>query len=417
MTLTQLLAHPYMKRLLIARFISNFGNGISPVALAFGILHLKNGSATLLGWVLGSITIAMVLMSPFGGVIADKYGRARMVGICDIWGAIGLFVQVGFFATGNVPLWVLLAANINFGIMWGIWWPAFSGIMPAILPETALQKGNSVNSFISNIAYIVGAATAGFLVSAYGSTIALGIDAATFLIAGLLVLSFGHIIPKAEKTENTMLADLKQGWGVFISLRWFVAVVFGFSFIVMCWAAAENVLGPLIALKHFNGPKSWAFVLTAESIGFVVGSIIGMRVNFKYPMRTLLILTSTVALYIWSLATPQSLILIAICAFGWGIVLDLWGTIWSTTMQRLIPREVLSRVSSFDAMGTMLLRPVGLALAAPLAGLIGITRTLEAAAALSLVVLVVILAVPEVRNLSFRDLPAEPGPSLMPQVE
>ena len=86
-------------------------------------------------------------------------------------------------------------------------------------------------------------------------------------------------------------------------------------------------------------------------------------------------------------------------------------------MQRLIPREVLSRVSSFDAMGTMLLRPVGLALAAPLAGLIGITRTLESAAVFSLVVLVVILAVPEVRNLSFRDLPAVPDPSLIPQVE
>ena len=86
-------------------------------------------------------------------------------------------------------------------------------------------------------------------------------------------------------------------------------------------------------------------------------------------------------------------------------------------MQRLIPREVLSRVSSFDAMGTMLLRPVGLALAAPLAGLIGITRTLESAAVFSLVVLVVILAVPEVRNLSFRDLPAVPDPSSMPQVE
>jgi len=96
MELKLLLEQRYVKRLYLARFISNLGNGISPVALAFGILHLPNGSASELGWVLGSATITMILMSPFGGVIADKYGRVRMVGLCDTWGAIGLLVQVGF---------------------------------------------------------------------------------------------------------------------------------------------------------------------------------------------------------------------------------------------------------------------------------------------------------------------------------
>lgn len=404
MELKALLRQRYVKRLFLARFISNFGNGISPVALAFGILHLPNGSASELGWVLGSSTITMIIMSPFGGVIADKYGRVKMVGLCDTWGAIGLLVQVGFFATGNVPLWVLLAANINFGLMWGIWWPAFSGVIPAIVPEEGLQKANAANQFISNIAYISGAAIAGFLVSAYGSTFALAIDAISFLAAGLIVLSFSKVLPARTGNQNSMLDDLKHGWKVFLSFRWIVIIVMGFSFVVMCWAAGENVLGPLIALKHFDGPKSWGFVLTAESIGYVVGSVIAMRVHFKYPMRVLTIISSSIAFYLWTLARPMSLLVIAFSAFLWGITLDMWGAIWSTALQRMVPREALSRVSSFDALGTMLFRPVGLAVAAPLAGLIGITRTLEIASGFSLFVIVVMLSVPEVRNMQFIPL-------------
>ncbi len=410
--MNEIFQYKYVKRHYAARTISNFGNGISPIALAFGILHLPNGSASLLGWILGSTTIAMIIVSPFGGVLADKYGRVRMVALCDIWGAVGLFVQVAYFATGNVPLWVLLFANINFGIMWGIWWPAFTGVLPALMPEEALQKGNAINALVSNGASIVGAAVAGFLVSAFGSTAALAIDATTFLIAGLIVFSFRHVVPARMKSDNTVLDDLVHGWKVFLSFRWIVIVVGGFSFLFLCWAGAENVLGPLIALKHFHGPKSWAFVLTAESIGFLVGSFIAMRITFKYPMRATILMNAALSLYIWSLARPQSLIFIAGCAFIWGVTADLLGTIWGTALQRLVPRESLSRVSAFDAMGTLLFRPVGLAIAAPLAGLIGIDHTLEAGAVLTLIAIFAMLAVPEVRNVQFAIKDSEPGSAL-----
>jgi hypothetical protein len=65
----QVLARPYVKRLFTARFISNFGNGMGPIALAFGILALPNGSANLLGLVLGTTTAIFLLVAPFGGVI------------------------------------------------------------------------------------------------------------------------------------------------------------------------------------------------------------------------------------------------------------------------------------------------------------------------------------------------------------
>ena len=401
----EVLAHKYVKRLFIARFISNFGNGMGPIALAFGILALPNGSANMLGFVLGTTTVVFLLMAPFGGVIADKYGRARMVGLTDMASGAVLFIQVFYFAKGDVPLAILLITNGFFGLMWGIFWPAFSGLMPAVLPEEGLQKGNALNAFMANAGVISGAAVAGILIDLFGVAFTLAIDAASFFISGLMIFTFRHLTPRAQKTENTMVDDLIHGWKIFLSFRWIVIIVGAFSFIVMCWAAAENVLGPLIALEHFNGAKSWSFVISAESAGLIVGSLIAIKVKPKYPMRFLMISSFTITFYIWSLAKPQSLLMIAFGAFLFGITLDLWGTLWSTALQRKVPGDSLSRVSAFDAMGSMMFRPVGLAIAAPLSTLVGIENFLQILAAITVVAIVVPLLDPQVRNMSYEDLP------------
>jgi MFS family permease len=400
----EVLTHKYVKRLFVARFISNYGNGMGPIALAFGILGLPNGSANLLGLVLGTTTVLFLVMAPFGGVIADKYGRAKMVGLTDMAGGLILFVQAGYFATGNVPIAVLLIVNGAFGILWGIFWPAFSGVIPAVLPEAGLQKGNALNALFTNSGMILGAASAGFLIDAFGPAITLGIDAASFFLSGLLVFTFRHLTPRAEHTENTMIDDLRHGWKVFISFRWIVIIVAVFSFIVMCWAAAENVLGPLIALEHFDGAKSWSYVITAESVGLVVGSLIAIKVKPKYPMRFLMLSSFTITFYIASLAKPQSLAVIAVGAFLFGITLDLWGTLWSTALQRKVPRDSLSRVSSFDAMGSLMFRPIGLAIAAPLSTLLGMETSIYILAVITVFAIVLPLFNSEVRNMSYEEM-------------
>lgn len=399
----EVLAHKYVKRLFLARFISNYGNGMGPIAFAFGILGLPNGSANLLGLTLGTGTVLFLIMAPFGGVIADKYGRARMVGLTDMAGGLILFVQVAYFATGEVPIAILLIVNGCFGILWGIFWPAFSGLIPAVLPEAGLQKGNALNQLLTNSGMIFGAASAGIFIDKFGVATTLAIDATSFFISGLLIYTFRHLTPRVTNIENSMLTDLRYGWRVFLSFKWIVILVFAWSFIIMCWAAAENVLGPLIALEHFDGAKSWSFVITAESIGLIVGSLIAIRIKVKYPLRFLQLTSFSVTFYIFALAAPQSLLVIAFGAFLFGITLDLWGTLWNTALQRKVPRDVLSRVSSFDAMGSMMFRPIGLAIAGPLSFLFGITNFIYSLAVLSLVAVAAPLLSAEVRNMSFEE--------------
>ena len=399
------LDQPYAKRFFIARFITNYGNGMSPIALAFGILALPNGSANILGLVLGITTAMFIIMAPFGGVIADKYGRARMVGVTDMAAGAILFVQVAYFATGHVPIAVLLIVNGCYGLLWGIFWPAFTGVMPAIVPKEGLQKANAINSLMANGGLILGAASAGFLIDTYGAAITLGIDAATFLISGTMVFTLRHLTPIIKDSKNSMIDDLVHGWKVFTSFRWIVIIVMSFSFILMCWAAAENVLGPLVALEHFNGAKSWSFVITAESAGLIVGALIAIKLKFKYPIRFLQISSFTVTFYILSLGKPQSLLVIAFCAFLFGITLDLWSTLWYTALHRKVPQEALSRVSSFDALGSVMFKPIGLAIAAPLSTLMGMQNLIFLLAGITVLAIVLPLFSKEVWNMSYEDLP------------
>jgi len=403
----EVLDQPYAKRFFIARFITNYGNGMSPIALAFGILALPNGSANILGLVLGITTAMFIIMAPFGGVIADKYGRARMVGVTDMAAGAILFVQVAYFATGHVPIAVLLIVNGCYGLLWGIFWPAFTGVMPAIVPKEGLQKANAINSLMANGGLILGAASAGFLIDTYGAAITLGIDAATFLISGVMVFTLRHLTPIIKDSKNSMIDDLVHGWKVFTSFRWIVIIVMSFSFILMCWAAAENVLGPLVALEHFNGAKSWSFVITAESAGLIVGALIAIKLKFKYPIRFLQISSFTVTFYILSLGKPQSLLVIAFCAFLFGITLDLWSTLWYTALHRKVPQEALSRVSSFDALGSVMFKPIGLAIAAPLSTLMGMQNLIFLLAGITVLAIVLPLFSKEVWNMSYEDLPKD----------
>ncbi|MSY55162.1 MAG: MFS transporter, partial [Actinobacteria bacterium] len=241
--------------------------------------------------------------------------------------------------------------------------------------------------------------TGGILVTNFGSAFALLIDAFSFIVAGVLVFSFRHMTPAMESVENTMLHDIKAGWKVFISFHWIVAIVAAFSFIVMVWAGAESVLGPMIALKKFHGASSWSIVLTCESIGFIVGSLVALKVHPERPMLFLMLATSPLIFYVSSMAFSPSIWIIAGAAFLCGISVDLWGSIWNTALQQRVPRESLSRVSAYDGMGSMLFRPIGLAIAGPLSLWIGVDKTLYFGAGLVAIAIALTLFVPEVRNL------------------
>ena len=396
---------PGVRRLLLARLISNLGNGMAPVALAFAVLESKGGSASKLGILLSVQAISMVLFLPLGGIWADRHRRPSIIATTDFILGLDLLVTAYLFWSEQTGMPLLMALCILAGLLNAFWSPAFPGLVPLVVEEKHLQQMNGFVSIASNIGYISGAAVAGLLVSAFGGAAGIAGDALSFLIAAALVWKLRHRHQVAEPSGGGMFHELKSGWKVFLSFRWVVVAVAGFSVVMMVMRGAEGVLGPVLMKEHFGGAKAWAFVATMESIGFVLGSTINTRYKPKHPLYVCTLLSFTAAFYVLVLRPSTPLVMIAGVALLWGITIESWYIHWMTALQLHIPRESLSRVSSYDMTFSLIFQPIGLAIAGPAIAGLGIAQTSLIGASVITVAIIAILFEPTIRTLSNAHAP------------
>ena len=381
-----------------ARFISNLGNGMGPIALAFAVLALPDSTPTSLSLVLAAQAIPMVALLPLGGVIADRLGRARVIAITDVvLSAVVAAIGV-LFLTNTATIPVVMALSFVAGCLNALWYPAFTGLAADVVPDKHLQGANAYISFASNSGLIIGTGVAGIIVATLGPSIAIIIDAATFLVAGILVFTFRHV-SKRQPTEQSHLRDLVDGWKVFTSFRWIVVVVGAYSLILMVMRCAEEVVGPVLALEIYGGAAGWSLVLAGQSIGLLVGAVIASRFKPKRPMVFGALATGALVPYLLALAFASPLWVVVPLAFFWGVAMDAFYIVWLTEVQSRVPREALSRVMSYDAFGSLIFGPLGLALAGPLVVVIGIANTLFVAAAVCCAAVAAMLLAPSVRGL------------------
>jgi len=394
----EILREANYRKLFLARTISNFGNGMSPTALAFAVLGLKGADASTLSVVLTAQAIPLVLLLPLGGVIADRVGRARMIGSTDVVLSGVIFIAAGLFATdcATIPLLVLLMALA--GVLNALWYPAYPGLPTDLVDEEHLQTANAYLSFGSNAAYISGAATGGLLVATVGSAAALATDATTFLVAGLIVWTLRHTSKRTE-SRASVLTELHDGWKIFLSYRWVVAVVVSFSFIVLAVRATEGVLGPIVAKDHFDGAVTWSKIVAAEGVGLLIGAALASKIRPKRPLVSGMLLTIPAALMMIVLGLVAPLPIIMLASGLWGIGIELFMVWWYTELQGHIPTESIGRVSAYDAFGSLLFGPIGLAIAGPLALGIGTQKTLFIGAGIVLTAIAASLFSPALRNL------------------
>ncbi|MHB0929530.1 MAG: MFS transporter [Candidatus Nanopelagicales bacterium] len=394
------------RTLWVARLVSNLGNGMSPTALSFGILALPGATARDLGLVLAAQAIPLVVLLPLGGVIADRLPRAVVISTTDM--ILGGFVVTSgaLFVTGHATVTNIALINVVSGVLHALWWPAFPGLVPAVLGDRDLQRGNALIAVASNAGLISGAGVAGALIATLGPGTAIIIDGVTFLVAGALVFSFRDVA-KAQPSGESMLFDLNHGWKTFISFRWLWVVVAVFGIIMGCIRAAFDVGGPVLMRQSFDGPTSWALIQTAQAIGFLTGALLAARIRPQRPLVYCLVVSVVIPAYMLAMSVPFPVPALAGFAFLLGVGFDQWGVRWGPAMQTHIPREALSRASAFDAMGSLLFGPVGLAVAGPVIAAFGLRPLFIGAAALTTVLLVLPLFEREVRDLRWIDVEAE----------
>ena len=348
---------PNFRWYFIAAGINMVGTTMAPVALAFAVLEVSD-SARALGIVLAANSIPLTLFLLFGGVISDRLPRVLVLWAGSAVLAVTQGAAAALVITGVAELWMLVVLEAVNGTALALSWPAFSAILPQLVPRDLLQQANVLQSAVRGGLRIIGPTIAALLVVSVGPGWALAVDAVTWLVAGLVMLKVKVPAREASGEQSSTWTELREGWTFFRSTTWLWVVVAAFSLLNGIHAGAWLTLGPVIA-KGTIGERGWGYVLSAESIGLLLTTAILLRRRLERPLLLGMLAISTVGLPLLLLGADPKLVPLLIAALIAGAGIEVFNLGWNLAMQEHIDERMLARAFSYDAVGSMAAVPVG----------------------------------------------------------
>jgi MFS family permease len=375
------------------------------VAVPFAALQI-GGSPTAVGLVFAAGLTPRIALTLVGGVWADRLPRQHVMIAADLVRGVGQAAGAFVLLTGYAELWQLALIAAIHGSGAAFFTPAASGFIPETVSAPRLQQANALIGISRNVFAVVGPALAGVLIYAFGPGWAYAIDALTFALSASLLVRLPAGAPLMARKK--FMADLVEGWHEVTARSWVWASILYFA----VWnfaTAAFFVLGPVVSDRELGGARDWGLILSGGAIGSVIGSLLALRFRPRRPLFTGYLLISVAALQPMLLVRPFPVLVIAAAGVVAWVTLAFTVTLWQTALQERIPREALSRVVSYDWLGSLVLMPLGFAVAGPLANIIGIDATLWLAAGLLFVSSVAVALVPGVRRITRPDEPTPLG--------
>lgn len=402
----RLLREPRFRRLWAARTISILGSAFTPVALAFGVLELPGAGARELALVVTCASVAMIATILAGGVLGDRFPRTRMLMIAETIAGVSAAGVAFLFITGHATPGSIAVLAVLAGGSEGLLFPVLSGLVPETVSEDRLQPANALLKFSQTSAQIGGSALAGILVAGVGAGWAMAIDALSFFVAVFVVAGIPAV--HREPSGDGMLHELREGWRAFISFRWIWATTLAATIWIGGFHASFAILGPVVAKSSLGGAPGWALVLASFSVGGVAGTFIATRVRPRRPMVVVTLLFQPGTVFVAMLSLPASLPWVVVSAVALGVSFSVIGVLWDTLLQTHIPRDMLSRVASYDALGSLAAVPVATAVVGSVVATLGVRVTLEIAAVVMFVSGLEPLLVRDVWRIGLtKDVPVE----------
>jgi len=374
-----------------------FGNSMVPIAMAFGVLKLT-GSTSATGLVIASQIAASIVVVLFGGVVADRVPRQRVIVIGNAAAMLGQVAIAFALMTDRATVPLLMALMAWNGVAGAFLSPAFVGFVPQVVAAEKLHAANALLGTARSGAMALGAAIGGVLVAWVGSGATIAIDAAGFSLAALMIARI-DVDARAPAASATLLEDLRGGWTEFTSHTWLWVIVLQFSLVVAASESIFGLIGPAVAKQSMGGAPDWGFISAAFGLGTLFGGFVALRLHVLRPMLFATNCVFVAAAPALMLAATTRVWAIAIATFASGVCGQIFGVLWSTTLQRKIPSDLLSRVSAYDMLGSIGLAPLGIVAAGFLLESVGARTTLALAAASIIVPTAAALLVRDVRQM------------------
>jgi MFS family permease len=397
----RLLRRPDIGKLFVAYLITYSGTAMAPIAIAFGVLELT-GSTEDAAIVIAAPTLASIAVLLLGGVLADRTSRQKIIVVAEAMAMLAQFWIAYLFISETATVFALTCLMLVLGVAMALNAPASMGLIVQLVEREDLQAVNALLGMARNGAMAGGAALGGVLVALFGAGMTLAVDAISFGVSALLVLSLRPRV-QTPPERASIFEDLTLGWREFISHTWLWAIVLQFSLLVAVHESVFGLLGPAVARDLMNGAQDWGLIAASFGIGTLAGGILSLRVRARYPMRFATYCTLTFCGLPLALSVPFPLYLVAATAFVQGVGGQIFGVLWYTTLQQKIPAHMLSRVGAYDHLGSIALAPLGIVVAGFVFEAIGYQLALLIAALTAILPTLAVLCVRDVREMTGSD--------------
>lgn len=402
MRLFSALVHRPFALLWAGRSISSLGDGIYLVALAWWVIE-TTGSATANGIILICATVPTILLLLVGGVVVDRVPRRALLLISDT--VCGLVVgAVAFLAWQHLlAFWHLAVLSVLFGVVRAFFYPAYTSILPQIMPRDALSSANALAKLSAEATGVLGPALGGALVALGGTPQAFALDALSFGISAICIFAIPGIpVPEREATHAASLfSDLREGLVTVLRSPWLwiTIAVAGVSNITLS-GPLEAAL-PLLVRQSLRADVGvFALLNTLLAMGAVIAAV-ALGQTVKLRQRGVLAYGAwlVAALALLAMGLPITVVGVGLAIFTCGAGIAVLELVWVNTLQEMVPSDRLGRVSSIDALGSYALLPVGYGLAGLAADRLGAAPVFVLGGAISAGLILLGLLHPAVRGL------------------
>ena len=421
--------HRNFRLVFFGALVSELGAILYSFAVSFYILDISRNNAFLQGLYLALCSIAMLVLTPVGGVLGDRMSKARIMYLCDyLKGGMILLATglMGLFPESSQQLVILFVLGILANMVSGIFNPAAGALFPHIVWEDQLQQANSYFTMKNALENIFGIILAGVLYAAMPVRALFAFVGLCYIASGISEMLIRYEFhPSADRlTLKLALSDMADGINYLRTKKAILTLLIATLFINFFFSPVTGNFLPFFIKTDLAGaphyllddlltPEQWSFLFFAS---FGVSSLLGAAVLSGRPQsdkcgrKVSLLLCAVAAVMVCitgcylifvDRGTQISYFLIAFSLgfFAIGILITNTNIPINTTIMRIVDRDKLSKVSSIISIGSQGMIPIASVLAGIILRAFGSTALLAFCTLGFTVTAVVLLLNPQIKEL------------------
>ena len=373
--------------------VSELGATLYSFAVSFYILEISGNNAFLQGLYLALCGGVLLVFTTVGGVLGDRYNKARIMFICDYMkGGLILLATLflALFPAQSAHIVILFAVGILGNAVSGVFDPAAGALLPSIVEEESLQQANAYFSVKSSLLGILGVVLAGILYGALPIRLLFLLVGVCFLLSGVseMFIRYAHTPSEEKLTMRLALSDMGDGLRYLRGQKAVMALVISILFVnffispigsnfIPYFIRTDVALAPAYLLDKLLTPELWTSVFSMLiGLSSLVGSVILSartqedKCGHKVAVRLCIMAGITVALTLsyWLLVAKgfslnAFLLLFSLGCLLLGGILSFINIPISTTLMRIVEKDKLSKVTSIFSILSQGLVPIAAVLA------------------------------------------------------